>query len=205
MGVFERAFLRGGIEIAYTEGFNPKPKLEFANPLTLGFESEDEIAAIEIMVEPGFVNENIENDFIKKMNSSLPVGMRIVNSRIIKSIADEKTGKKVKSLMASYGGGTYVMSCAAGVDIRTVNDTADALSKKEGTEVVRIEGETGKFIVKTGKDQKGRILNIFKFLSGECGFEHPFDKFEIKRTISHCSISSEKKEKTGDDYFSCYL
>ena len=43
MAVFERALARAGYAARFTEGFNPKPRLEFANPLSLGLDSLDEI------------------------------------------------------------------------------------------------------------------------------------------------------------------
>ena len=46
MAVFERALVRAGIRARFTEGFNPKPRLEFASPLGLGIESDEEIAAV---------------------------------------------------------------------------------------------------------------------------------------------------------------
>jgi len=39
----ERALLRAQIPIAYSQGFNPRPKMQFANALPLGFTSEGEI------------------------------------------------------------------------------------------------------------------------------------------------------------------
>ena len=51
MNIFERAFVRAGLKVSYTEGFNPKPRLEFADPLSLGIESKEEIAAVEIVSE----------------------------------------------------------------------------------------------------------------------------------------------------------
>jgi len=41
--MFNRVFRRGGIPIAYSEGFNPHPKISFALPLPVFFESECEI------------------------------------------------------------------------------------------------------------------------------------------------------------------
>ena len=49
LGVLERAFLRAGYEPAFTQGFNPKPRLEFAHPLPLGVESEEEVAVITLL------------------------------------------------------------------------------------------------------------------------------------------------------------
>lgn len=46
--VFERAFRRSGVVVKYTEGFNPTVKLNFASPLSVGIESEYEVAEVEI-------------------------------------------------------------------------------------------------------------------------------------------------------------
>ena len=43
---FERALIRAQIPISYSQGFNPRPKMQFANALPLGFTSEGEIVDI---------------------------------------------------------------------------------------------------------------------------------------------------------------
>jgi radical SAM-linked protein len=45
----ERALNRARIPIAYTQGFNPRPRLSFAAPLPLGYTSEYELADIWLM------------------------------------------------------------------------------------------------------------------------------------------------------------
>lgn len=39
VGLMEKAFKRAGMDLAYTEGFNPQPDLSIVNPLPLGVES----------------------------------------------------------------------------------------------------------------------------------------------------------------------
>ncbi|MDO4753431.1 MAG: TIGR03936 family radical SAM-associated protein, partial [Bacillota bacterium] len=46
--LFERTFRRSGVVVKYTEGFNPTVKLNFASPLSVGIESEYEVAEVEI-------------------------------------------------------------------------------------------------------------------------------------------------------------
>lgn len=48
MRVFELALRRSGLKIAYTQGFNPHPKVSFALALPLGVESLDEIVDIDL-------------------------------------------------------------------------------------------------------------------------------------------------------------
>jgi radical SAM superfamily enzyme YgiQ (UPF0313 family) len=95
VGVFQRLFTRKKIPLRHTEGFNPKPKLEFAHPLSLGVESGDEIAMI-------FLDKEFSPDeFIRLSNSSLPEGMRFTAAGFF----DLPAG--VKSIMSWYWGSDY--------------------------------------------------------------------------------------------------
>lgn len=43
MRLWQRAFVRAGVALAYSEGFNPRPKISLAAPLALGVTSEGEL------------------------------------------------------------------------------------------------------------------------------------------------------------------
>jgi radical SAM-linked protein len=96
--IFERSFLRAGYFAQMSTGFNPKPKFEFASPLSLGFSSLHEIAACT------FYNFNNEADFKEHINSCLPKGLEIVE---VKKLVPYKTGEKKHSLMSLYWGSDY--------------------------------------------------------------------------------------------------
>lgn len=49
--LFKRAFKRSGVELVYSQGFNPHPKLGFAQPLSLGYEGLAEILEFETVKE----------------------------------------------------------------------------------------------------------------------------------------------------------
>lgn len=71
--VFSRAFARAKINLYFTEGFNPHPYMSFSLPLSLGVESLCENVDIRIL-------DDISNEEIKKrMNDSLPLGIRVVD------------------------------------------------------------------------------------------------------------------------------
>jgi radical SAM-linked protein len=55
MRVFERGMRRANIDMVYTEGFNPHPKMVFGLPLSVGIISETEYVDIELKedIEPG--------------------------------------------------------------------------------------------------------------------------------------------------------
>jgi len=72
--IFSMAFLRAGIPVIYTQGFNPLPKLEIASPLSLGIKAGAEIASIET---DGYFS--IEQ-FKKNLNKFFPEGLQVVEA-----------------------------------------------------------------------------------------------------------------------------
>jgi radical SAM superfamily enzyme YgiQ (UPF0313 family) len=98
LGVFERALLRAGYPSVFTEGFNPKPLLEFAHPLSLGVESKEEIALVELSSFDG------SDSFLRRMNEVLPEGLRVVRA---KALPAYRPGAKKHSPMALFWGADY--------------------------------------------------------------------------------------------------
>ena len=68
---FDRAILIAGIDIAYSEGYNPMPRFETAQPLPIAIESKYEIASILLLADLKAI------DFINLVNINLPIGLRI--------------------------------------------------------------------------------------------------------------------------------
>jgi radical SAM-linked protein len=70
--LWQRAFNRAGIEIAYSTGFTPHPRISLAAPLPLGVTSEAELMDIFIIrgVAPHF--------FVSAVNQQLPSGMSVI-------------------------------------------------------------------------------------------------------------------------------
>lgn len=58
--LFERAFRRAGVQVCYTEGFNPTVRLNFAAPLSVGIESVCEVAEVEIADESAHAFGRVE-------------------------------------------------------------------------------------------------------------------------------------------------
>ncbi|MBQ0052745.1 MAG: TIGR03960 family B12-binding radical SAM protein [Treponema sp.] len=74
--MFNRAILKCGLPVIYTNGFNPVPRLEFASNLSLGISSEAEIAST-LMYE--MVSQE---DFINRINQHLPSMIQIKSAYI---------------------------------------------------------------------------------------------------------------------------
>ena len=73
MRVFQRAFKRAGLPLTHTKGFNPRPSVSIALPLSLGVESICELLDFELETD-GFSCEEIKN----RLNSNLTEGVRIL-------------------------------------------------------------------------------------------------------------------------------
>lgn len=67
-----RAVRRAGIDLWYTEGFNPHPYVTFALPLPLGVESDGE--PVDIRLEGDMTNEEVRD----RLNATMPEGIEVV-------------------------------------------------------------------------------------------------------------------------------
>lgn len=69
--LFRRSIRKQGIKLAYSQGFNPHPKMSFGQPLSLGYEAKREVLELE-------TTENYQCWFIKdKLSEAMPQGIRI--------------------------------------------------------------------------------------------------------------------------------
>ena len=69
--LFKRAFRSAEVNLLFSEGFNPHPRMAFGQPLSLGYESLEEWLEIETQNE-------LNLDFVQeKMNQYLPQGIQI--------------------------------------------------------------------------------------------------------------------------------
>lgn len=84
-----RAVRRAGIELWYTEGFNPHPYVTFALPLPLGVESEGE--PVDIRLEGDMTNEQVRD----RLNATMPEGITVVS-------VDDAVRKPADISFASY-------------------------------------------------------------------------------------------------------
>ena len=71
--LWERAFRRGDIPVATSEGFSPRPKLIFAAPLQLGMLAEHELADVYLAERLGVV------ELRGRLAAGMPRGYRVVD------------------------------------------------------------------------------------------------------------------------------
>ena len=92
---FERACRRADIQVAHSQGYNPRPRISFGPPLQLGISSDAEFTDIQVYdISPA--------DLKAKLNSCLPEGIRITEVVQLE--------KKVPSLTSSINFAEYLIT-----------------------------------------------------------------------------------------------
>lgn len=85
MRLFQRAFKRAGLHLTHTKGFNPRPSVSIALPLSLGVESRCELLDFDLD------GDTVTNEEIcQRLNQALVAGVRILK------VYDD--GRKLKNL-----------------------------------------------------------------------------------------------------------
>ena len=83
MRMFKRAFKRAGIGLAYSQGFNPHPKMGFAQPLSLGYEGVEEFIEFETP------DEKDTAAMLQAMREQMPSGIEL--KRCVRQAEERKT------------------------------------------------------------------------------------------------------------------
>ncbi len=86
MKVFAQAIRRAGIPVAWSEGFNPRPKLSFSSAIATGMTSRRECMDLEL------TEDRPAGQVMESLNRMLPPGLTVHRARLLEG--------KTKSLMA---------------------------------------------------------------------------------------------------------
>ncbi|MDR0494236.1 MAG: TIGR03936 family radical SAM-associated protein, partial [Treponema sp.] len=95
--IFSMAMGRAGLDVLYTQGFNPLAKLEIVSPLSVGISARAEMAAVD------FAREIPPHEFLQKMNAALPEGIKLNRAEIYRI----PSGGKKRSLSSLLWGFAY--------------------------------------------------------------------------------------------------
>lgn len=126
MRLFQRAFKRAGLPLTHTQGFNPRPSVSIALPLSLGVESGCELLDFDLETD-GFSFDEIRD----RLNAALVAGVRVL------SVYDG--GRKNKEL--AYLDCVVTMEYDAGVPHEAA-EQMEALFSRENV-VVEKKGKNG--------------------------------------------------------------
>jgi radical SAM-linked protein len=164
-----RALSRAGIIVKYDEGFNPKPKISFSNPIPLGVESLAEYCDLILEDDIG------ANDFTSMVNLQLPGQVKIVSAKNVPF--------RVPSLMANIDLILYIFKISVskssnGNNFKTANEQVNKLKKR-----IESEKDVLKSIFKIDidfSDKNNIFLKIFgyaKILKDVSNFIFKFNSF----------------------------
>ena len=163
MRIFEQAFQRAGIPVAFTQGYNPKPRMEFVNPLSSGITGGAEVVLVDIHGGTALDHDKT----LSALGSAVPEGFVFTGMRAIDS------DRRIR-LSKHLGGSVYTISEVQDASLRKTLDewagtcgtgvsVARLVIAGDSVYTVVIDGE--KNIIKTlfGKDRdKFAVLSDMK-------------------------------------------
>lgn len=84
--MFERAMIRAGVNIRYSQGFNPHPRMSLPLPRTVGVGSVGDVLSAEMIFDDSIEAEQL----IEKIQKQLPCGCCVDNIEIVNEKASLK-------------------------------------------------------------------------------------------------------------------
>ncbi len=131
MRLFEQAFQRAGLEVAFTQGFNPKPKMESVNPLSTGISGLNEVLLVDIHDALALDEE----ETLQRLNRALSDGFTFTSMEVVESERRITASKHI-------GGSIYLIDQIEDSQIETTLEESPLAKKiSDGTYRVTIEGE----------------------------------------------------------------
>ncbi len=91
--LFKRAFKKTGLVLKYSQGFNPHPKMGFAQPLSLGYSSRCELIEFETQMP------HTTGELMEKLRNEMPEGIKLLSCF--------ELDDKIKSLAADADAAEY--------------------------------------------------------------------------------------------------
>ena len=76
MRLFQRAFKRAGLPLTHTQGYNPRPSVSIALPLSVGVSSKCELLEYELEGE----EKPSHKEIVARLNDALTEGIRVIHS-----------------------------------------------------------------------------------------------------------------------------
>jgi radical SAM family uncharacterized protein/radical SAM-linked protein len=90
INIFQRALKRAGIAVRFSQGFHPKAKIAFDDPLPVGIESQQERLMITV---PDFIHPR---DVKTALNHQLPAGLEITHCQFVSKKAPASLPERLR-------------------------------------------------------------------------------------------------------------
>ncbi|MFZ7132255.1 MAG: TIGR03936 family radical SAM-associated protein [Eubacteriales bacterium] len=132
---FQRLFRRAELEMIYSQGFNPHPKVSFAMAMPVGMTSQGDYLDVEV---PGKISAK---EVQESLNKVAPRGLKIIQVQVIEG--------QVKALSASITQGIFHVRIPTGENCAR-EELQNILDSILGQEAIEIEkkNKKGKLVVK---------------------------------------------------------
>ncbi len=144
--LFKRSFKRSGVKLQHSQGFNPHPKMSFAQPLSLGYYSIGEY------LEFDTVEAYSARAILERIRSVMPEGIKVLSCEALPA------GGKSLAALTEYAGYEIILPSAV--------DSGESISKNINDYLCQNQIFVIKHQKKTGKDLEINIKPMIAELSG---------------------------------------
>lgn len=168
--LFARAFRRCGLELQYSQGFNPHPKMSIAQPLSLGYSAKGEF--IEFETKAAYPSDVL----IDKLQETMPTGIELIRCGVI--------SEDSKSLAASIEYAEYTVDIPVAYYEKDYQKVADDFLWQKQILAEKRQKKTKKMVE---TDIRSKIRAITTAPDED-------DKLTLKMTLdcgSHSNVSPE--------------
>ena len=185
--LFKRCIKRAGIDVAYSNGFNPHEKINIVHPLSLGFETD--LDYFEIDTQKLYP----EDQMVESMNLALPEGIRFTfcreiphSSRNSSSIAECSLYEAVLPSSQNLNIDGFIIQDRVAI-LKKDKKTKKMVEKDVKDWIGRIElleeTQTGSRLSLLLRSAPNETLNPVNLLESLCAFSGcPFDRESVRVT-----------------------
>ena len=184
---FEYALRRAKTPVAYSEGFNPRPKMSFGGAVGVGVSSDDERFIVELL-EPVDASEIMNN-----LNSNLPSGLQVLSA--------ESVPDGVKSPVGKLNASDFEITITTS-DMPAVRELIASILQSDDYKVTRAKANESKVVdirpyiidIKVSDNVDGSAVINASFKSTNSGGGRPQDIIQaLCGTISDIQILDIKR------------
>ena len=161
--VLQRACVRAGINVLYSQGFNPRPKISLPLPRPVGVESDEELLCLRAAANQDQLRAtNHESQIKYELSAQLPEGCELI------SVSTAQAGKSFQPRSATYIFALFPEYLNEGMIVR--------IERLLASESLSIQRQTDR------KNSKLKNVDVRKFLKSI--------KLDNRSIIVECNISS---------------
>ncbi|HHW56908.1 MAG TPA: DUF2344 domain-containing protein [Clostridia bacterium] len=176
--VFQRALRRADIKVAFSQGFNPHPKISFGPALVVGATTEADYMDVDLEEEIS------AEEFKKRMNKVLPPGIKIVESYEVD--VNDPLSKRIKAA-------EYILKVNFKKNCKDVENKLEEFIKRDAIELEK-ETKSGKKMI----DLKFYLLDL-KALEIKEGYLKLYIKLKLEEGVPNpLNLLKALNEYLGD-------